>query len=124
MGWCEATAFDAAASAIIPALAAATFPSIIPMKQSSIARMEPGTRAEEAYSHGLVLRAEGRIAASAERLQAAFETWRAIGFEWRAARAALELTELDAGDVFRLALRKELQQRPNSIFSVRARLVA
>ena len=91
---------------------------------TSIARMEPGTRAEEAYSHGLVLRAEGRIAASAERLQAAFETLRAIGFEWRAARAALELTELDAGDVFRLALRKELQQRPNSIFSVRARLVA
>ena len=38
--------------------------------------------------------------------------------------AALELTELDAGDVFRLAVRRELKRRPNSIFSVRARLVA
>ena len=94
------------------------------MDPTFVARLEPGTRAEEAYANGLVLRAEGRIAASAERLQSAFETWAAIGFEWRAARAALELTELDAGDVFRLAVRRELQQRPNSIFSERARLVA
>jgi len=91
---------------------------------TSLARIEPGTRAEEAYTNGLVLRAEGRLAASAERFRAAFETWGTIGFEWRAARAALELTELDAGDVFRLAVRRELQQRPNSIFSMRARLVA
>lgn len=91
---------------------------------TSLARMEPGTRAEEAYTHGLVLRAEGRLAASAERLQTAFETWDAIGFEWRAALAALELTELDAGDVFRLAVRRDLHQRPNSIFATRARLVA
>jgi tetratricopeptide (TPR) repeat protein len=91
---------------------------------TSLARMEPGTRAEEAYTHGIVLRAEGRLAASAERLQAAFETWGAIGFEWRAARAALELTELEAGDIFRLAVRRELHQRPDSIFATRARLVA
>ena len=91
---------------------------------TSLARIEPGTRAEEAYTNGLVLRAEGRLAASAQRFEVAFETWGAIGFEWRAARAALELTELESGDVFRLAVRRELQQRPNSIFSVRARLVA
>lgn len=94
------------------------------MDPTFVARMEPGTRAEEAYTQGLILRAEGRIAASAERLQAAFETWGAIGFEWRAARAALELTELDAGDVFRLAVRRDLHLRPNSIFATRARLVA
>ena len=88
------------------------------------ARIEPGPRAEEAFAHGLVLRAEGRIAASAERLQSAFETWDKIGFKWRAARAALELVELDAGDVFRLAVRRELHQRPHSIFATRARLVA
>jgi len=88
------------------------------------ARIEPRARAEEAYTHGLVLRAEGRIAASAERLQVAFETWENIGYEWRAARAALELAELDAGEVFRLAIRRELFQRPDSIFSMRARLVA
>ncbi len=88
------------------------------------ARLEPRARAEEAYTQGLVLRAEGRLTASAERLQAAFETWESIGYEWRAARAALELAELNAGDVFRLAVRRELIQRPDSVFSGRARLVA
>ncbi len=87
-------------------------------------RIEPRARAEEAYTHGLVLRAEGRQAASMERLQTAFETWETIGFEWRSARAALELAELDAGEVFRLAVRRELFQRPDSIFAMRARLVA
>lgn len=89
-----------------------------------VARIEPGTQAEEAYTNGIVLRAEGRVAASAERLRTAFETWGAIGFEWRAARAALELIELDAGDVFRIAVRREINRRPNSVFSTRARLVA
>jgi len=88
------------------------------------ARSEPRARAEEAYTQGLVLRAEGRIAASMERLEVAFETWNTIGYEWRAARAALELAELEAGEVFRLAVRRELFQRPDSIFSMRARLVA
>ncbi|GAC1398093.1 MAG: hypothetical protein NVS2B8_06390 [Vulcanimicrobiaceae bacterium] len=88
------------------------------------ARSEPRARAEEAYTHGLVLRAEGRIAASTERLEVAFQTWKAIGYDWRAARAAIELAELNAGDVFRLAVRRELSERPDSIFSPRARLVA
>ncbi len=65
-------------------------------------RVEARVRAEEAYTHGLVLRAEGRLGASAERLHSAFATWNGIGYSWRAARAALELAELDAGDVFRL----------------------
>lgn len=88
------------------------------------ARIEPRARAEEAYTQGLVLRAESRITASMERLEVAFETWKNIGYEWRAARAALELAELEAGEVFQLAVRRELFQRPDSIFSSRARLVA
>ena len=88
------------------------------------ARLEPRARAEEAYTQGLVLRAEGRITASKERLEVAFETWTSIGYEWRAARAALELAELDAGEVFRVAVRQELFKRPASIFSGRARLIA
>jgi len=88
------------------------------------ARIEPRARAEEAYTHGLVLRAEGRDTASGERLEAAFETWKSIGYEWRAGRAALELAELNGADVFRLAVRRELFRRPNSVFSARARLVA
>ena len=88
------------------------------------ARLEPRARAEEAYTQGLVLRAEGQITASKERLAVAFEIWTSIGYEWRAARAALELAELDAGEVFRLAVRQELFRRPSSIFSGRARLIA
>lgn len=87
-------------------------------------RMEPRARAEEAYTQGLVFRAEGRATLSRERLQTAFETWDRIGYEWRAGRAALELAELDSGEVFRMAVRRELQRRPNSVFSTRARLVA
>jgi len=94
------------------------------MDGSYAARNEPRARAEEAYTQGLVLRAEGKVAASKERLQCAFETWQTIGYEWRAARAALELAELEAGEVFRLAVRHELFRRPDSVFSARARLVA
>ncbi|GAC1568524.1 MAG: hypothetical protein NVS2B3_12620 [Vulcanimicrobiaceae bacterium] len=94
------------------------------MDAAYAARLEPRARAEEAYTHGLVLRAEGRTIASTERLTSAFETWESIGYEWRAARAALELTELGAGEVFRFAVRRDLSHRPDSIFSARARLVA
>ena len=87
-------------------------------------RTEARLKAEESYTHGVVLRAEGRLDASRERLCTAFETWQTIGYEWRAARAALELAELDAGDVFRLAVRRDLNARPRSVFSARARLVA
>jgi len=117
-----------AAAAIAPVGARAMIDRYSAIRKSMditfTARLEPRARAEEAYTQGLVLRAEGRLTASAERLQAAFETWESIGYEWRAARAALELAELDAGDVFRLAVRRELIQRPDSVFSGRARLVA
>ncbi|GAC1501600.1 MAG: hypothetical protein NVS1B2_26800 [Vulcanimicrobiaceae bacterium] len=59
-----------------------------------------------------------------ERLQTAFETWNAIGYKWRAGRAALELAELGAGDAFKLAVRRELTRRPESLFAERARRVA
>lgn len=90
----------------------------------SAARSEERFRAEVDFSHGLVLRAEGRLDESAMRLKSAFETWTTIGHEWRAALAALELAELGAGDVFRLAVRRELSRRPTSFFASRARAVA
>ncbi len=94
------------------------------MEAAYAARIEDRVRAEDAYSHGIVLRSEGREAASTERLQFAFATWESIGYEWRAARAALELAELGAGDVFRLAVARELRRRPESLFAARARLAA
>lgn len=89
-----------------------------------VSRHEARVRAEEAFTQGLVLRAERRVAASTEQLTLAFDTWESIGYEWRASRAALELAELDAGDVFRKAVRRELVQRPQSLFATRARLIA
>lgn len=94
------------------------------MDPTFAARIEARVRAEESYTHGIVLRAEGRIAASTERLRVAFETWESIGYQWRAGRAALELAELNAGEAFRLALRREIARRPESVFATRARLVA
>jgi len=94
------------------------------MNSTFTARIEPGFRAEEAYTHGVALRAEGPIAESADRLRTADATWRDVGFEWRSARAALELTELDAGNVFHLAVKRDLHRRPDSLFAERARKVA
>ena len=96
--------------------------SSVPARFAS--RLEVRVRAEEAYSEGLVLRAEGQVSASLDRLASAFRSWNAIGYAWRAARAALELAELDAGEVFRHAVRHELHVRPHSVFADRARLVA
>jgi tetratricopeptide (TPR) repeat protein len=94
------------------------------VERTFVARLEPRVRAEEGYTRGLVLRAEGRLAESIGCLREAFDLWKRIGYEWRAARAALELAELDAGDVYRTTVRCELDRRPNSIFSTRARLIA
>ncbi len=94
------------------------------MDERYAARIEARVSAEEQYTHGVVLRAEGRTAASIERLELAFTTWSGIGYDWRAARAALELAELSAGNVFRLAVARELRRRPESVFSARARQVA
>lgn len=94
------------------------------MDASFTSRSEPRFRAEEAYTQGLILRAEHNVLTATERFRVAFEIWKQIGFDWRAARAAVELAELNAGEVFRLAVRQEIFTRPNSIFAERARLVA
>ena len=94
------------------------------MDMTVAARLEDRVRAEESHTHGLVLRAEGRLAESTDRLTTAFWTWEQINYQWRAGGAALELAELNVGDVFRLAVRRELKRRPDSLFSSRARLVA
>ena len=94
------------------------------MDPAFASRIEARARAEEDYTHGVVLRAEGRLDASRRRLESAFSTWNEIGYEWRAGRAALELAELGSGEVFRLAVRRELSRRPDSYFADRARAIA
>ena len=94
------------------------------MNPNYASRIEPRTRAQENFTHGLVLRSEGRDHASMERLTDAFQIWHAIGYEWRASRAAVELAEMNAGEKYKLVVRREISQRPTSIFAARARLVA
>lgn len=94
------------------------------MDPTFASRIEARVRAEEDFAHGIVLRAEGRLDESRRRLESAFATWTAIGYEWRAGYAALELSEIGAGDVFRLAVRRELATRPNSFYANRAAAIA
>jgi tetratricopeptide (TPR) repeat protein len=117
-----------AAAPIMPARARATLDRYVNIRKSMdhrfAARVEPRVRAEEAYTHGLVLRSEDRLFESQERLRVAFTLWREVGYEWRAARAAVELAELQAGDAFRSAVARELKRRPDSVFAPRARKLA
>ncbi len=117
-----------AAATLTPARARQTFDRYTGTRDGIdaqfVARFEPRLKAEEAFTQGLILRAEGRLPASTERFRASFDIWQQIGFEWRAARAAVELAELDGGEVYRLAVRREICTRPDSIFAERARLVA
>jgi hypothetical protein len=94
------------------------------MNPNYASRIEPRTRAQENFTHGLVLRSEGRDHASMERFTDAFQIWNTIGYEWRASRAAVELAEMNAGEKYKLVVRREISQRPESIFAARARLVA
>ncbi|MDQ2858155.1 MAG: hypothetical protein M3R53_05835 [Candidatus Eremiobacteraeota bacterium] len=78
------------------------------------------TRADEAFARGIVARAEGNIGQATDALRAAFQDWSAIGFAWRAARAAVELSEIDGSDAFHECVRGELKVRASSWFAKRA----
>ena len=54
-------------------------------------------QADEAFAEAVVLRAEGQNDRAIVFFAKAFEIWDAVGYPWRAARAALELAEI-SGD--------------------------
>jgi len=52
--------------------------------------------------------------------ETAFEKWNELGYEWRAALAAIELAELGAGPHFAAFALAAANRRPNSWFAFRA----
>jgi tetratricopeptide (TPR) repeat protein len=72
-------------------------------------------QAVEAFSEGLVLSAENQPERAAVFLGKAFSIWDALGFPWDAARAALELAEIQHDEPrFIEYAQREALRRPNS----------
>lgn len=76
-------------------------------------------QADEAFAEGVVLRAEGQNDRACVYFGKAFEIWDAIGYSWRAARAALELAEVRGDARFAEYARREAEARPNSWLAYR-----
>lgn len=77
-------------------------------------------RAQEAHAEGVILRACGDSDAARVAFSRAFEIWKAIGYRWRAASAAIELAELGAGAAFVTYAKSETTIRPHAWLARRA----
>ena len=96
------------------------YANLQPTSLPYVAHNDVLARAEEAFASGVVARAEGDIRQATDHLLVAFESWNGIGFAWRAARAALELAEIDGSDTFHECVRRERKMRASSWFAKRA----
>lgn len=76
-------------------------------------------QADEALAEAVVLRAEGHADRATVFFAKAFEIWDAVGYPWRAARAALEIAELSNDMHFAEYARREAETRPNSWLAYR-----
>ena len=116
-----ALAQGAAASA--PAAARRALETYRRTRETSVlhfTRFERRVVAEVAFAEGVVARAEGRISLAVDRLVAAFDTWLAIGYGWRAARAAIELDELGCGSRYAAYANRYARANPTSCIARRA----
>jgi hypothetical protein len=89
-----------------------------------LARFDRRARAEEMVAEGKIARAEGNPARATALLLEAFETWDSLGYRWRAATAACELSELGAGTSYREYAERETAGRPQSWLANRLRAPA
>jgi len=71
-------------------------------------------RAYESMAEGAVALALGNQSFAVVNFLAAFSVFDELGYQWLAARAAIELAELDAGERFRAYAKREAQLRPGS----------
>jgi hypothetical protein len=77
-------------------------------------------QADEAFTEAVILRAEGQADRARVFFAKAFEIWDAVGYPWRAARAALEIAELSNDPRFSEYARHEAVRRPRSWLAHRA----
>jgi hypothetical protein len=78
-------------------------------------------RLDETTADATICRAEGNLTRATLLFQQAFELWKELGYNWRAALAAIELAELGAGDEYAEFALAEAARHPNSWFAQRAR---
>jgi len=71
-------------------------------------------RAHELFAEASVLRGCGANAAAVEKFAGAFTIWEALGYRWLAAKAALELASLGAGESYAAYGAREALHCPNS----------
>ncbi len=85
-----------------------------PLSATLLNKNDRRLRAHEAFADGVIARAENAPHVAREKLTDAFEIWKAIDYRWQAATAAIELSELGAGDIYRDYARAEAAARPRS----------
>jgi hypothetical protein len=88
---------------------------------TSLASLDRRLRADEIFTEGVVARAEGNDGAAVRALLDAFEIWKAIGYRWRAALAAIELTSLTKDSRYAGYAAAEAAKRPASWLAERLR---
>jgi hypothetical protein len=88
---------------------------------TTLASLDRRLRADEIFTEGVVARAEGNDTAAVRALLEAFEIWKAIGFRWRAALAAIELTSLTKDSRYAGYAAAEAAKRPASWLAERLR---
>ncbi len=86
----------------------------------SFAAVDPFVTSHERFTEGCVARYEGRTDVAIASMTDAFTRWNEAGFAWRAGRAAIELAELGAGELYVASARREAARRPLSWFARRA----
>jgi hypothetical protein len=77
-------------------------------------------RVDELVADATICRGEGNRKRAVLLFETAFEKWNELGYEWRAALAAIELAELGAGPRFAAFALAAAGRRPNSWFAFRA----
>jgi hypothetical protein len=77
-------------------------------------------RVDEIVADATICRSEGNVKRAVLLFETAFEKWNELGYEWRAALAAIELAELGAGPRYTEFARAVAGRRPTSWFASRA----
>ena len=75
---------------------------------------------DEIVADAAICRGEGNVKRAILLFETAFEKWKELGYEWRAALAAIELAELGAGPQYAAFARAAAGRRPSSWFASRA----
>ncbi len=92
----------------------------VKMSPLAVNNFDRRPRAHELFAEASVLKGCGANAAAIDKFADAFEIWEELGYCWLAAKAALELAALGAGESYAAYGAREARRRPNSWLARRA----